>query len=107
MTGELTLTGRILPIGGLKEKLLAAIRNGMEEVLLPADNREDWEELNADIKKSLKAHFVDNAWEAFGILFPKGILRAKKNPAVKSKPSTKEFTQRRKAAKPQRTDPNY
>jgi ATP-dependent Lon protease len=99
MTGELTLTGRILPIGGLKEKLLAAIRNGMEEVLLPVDNREDWEELNADIKKSLKVNFVDNAWEAFGILFPKGISRAKKKTAVKSKPSTKEFTQRRKAAK--------
>jgi len=85
MTGELTLTGRILPIGGLKEKLLAAIRNGMEEVLLPTDNREEWEELNSDIKKSLKVHFVDNAWEAFGILFPKGILRAKKKPTGKSK----------------------
>jgi len=86
MTGELTLTGRILPIGGLKEKLLAAIRNGMEEVLLPADNREDWEELNEDIKKSLKVNFVDNAWEAFGILFPKEILsRTKKKPPVKKK----------------------
>jgi ATP-dependent Lon protease len=85
MTGELTLTGRILPIGGLKEKLLAAIRNGMEEILLPADNREEWEELNADIKKSLKVHFVDNAWDAFGILFPNGILREKKKSAGKSK----------------------
>jgi len=85
MTGELTLTGRILPIGGLKEKLLAAIRNGMEEVLLPADNKEDWEELNADIKKSLKVNFVDNAWEAFGILFPKGILRTKKKPSTPAK----------------------
>jgi ATP-dependent Lon protease len=85
MTGELTLTGRILPIGGLKEKLLAAIRNGMEEVLLPVDNREDWEELNEDIKKFLKVHFVDNAWDAFGILFPKGILRTKRKPASPAK----------------------
>jgi len=88
MTGELTLTGRILPIGGLKEKLLAAIRNGMEEVLLPADNREDWEELSEDIKKALKVNFVDNAWEAFEVLFPKEILRGtRKKPVAKRKAS--------------------
>ena len=75
MTGELTLTGRILPIGGLKEKLLASIRNGMEEVLLPSDNEEDWEELDDDIKKALKVHFVGIASEAFAILFGKTILR--------------------------------
>ena len=75
MTGELTLTGRVLPIGGLKEKLLAAIRNGMEEVLLPADNQEDWEELDDDIKKALNVHFVENAGEAFTFLFSKGILK--------------------------------
>jgi ATP-dependent Lon protease len=69
MTGELTLTGRALPIGGLKEKLLAAIRNGMERVILPAGNREDFEELDKDIKSSLKVDFVETADEAFGILF--------------------------------------
>jgi ATP-dependent Lon protease len=76
MTGELTLTGRILPIGGLKEKLLAAVRNGMECVLLPVDNREDWEELSSDIKKALTIHFVENAGEAFMILFDDGILKS-------------------------------
>ena len=76
MTGELTLTGRILPIGGLKEKLLAAVRNGMESVLLPAANKEDWEELSDDIKKVLTIHFVENAEEAFVILFDKGILKS-------------------------------
>ena len=88
MTGELTLTGRLLPIGGLKEKLLAAIRNGMEEALLPAGNREDWEELNGDIKKALTVHFVENAGEAFGILFPMGVLKKipGKKPAPKGKP---------------------
>ena len=75
MTGELTLTGRILPIGGLKEKLLAAIRNHMENVLLPTDNKEEWEELDADIKKAINVHFVENADEAFTIIFPKSILR--------------------------------
>ena len=82
MTGELTLTGRILPIGGLKEKLLAAIRNGMEEVLLPGDNREDWEELDDDIKKALNVYFVENAGEAFEILFGKRIVRKTRKPSA-------------------------
>jgi ATP-dependent Lon protease len=81
MTGELTLTGRVLPIGGLKEKLLAAIRNGMEQVILPRDNEEDFAELDREIKDSLKVLFIENAEEAFHFLFNKKILkkaRAKK-----------------------------
>ncbi|MDR2483400.1 MAG: endopeptidase La, partial [Treponema sp.] len=73
MTGELTLTGRVLPIGGLKEKLLAAIRNGMERVLLPADNREDWLELDKEIRSSIAADFVESAEEVFSLLFDEGI----------------------------------
>jgi ATP-dependent Lon protease len=76
MTGELTLTGRILPIGGLKEKLLAAIRNGMERVLLPADNRDDWEELDKEIRSAIAVDFVETADEAFALLFAAGIHRA-------------------------------
>ncbi|MDR0553382.1 MAG: endopeptidase La [Treponema sp.] len=75
MTGELTLTGRILAIGGLKEKLLAAIRNGMERVLLPADNRDDWAELDKEIRSSIAADFVECADDAFAILFDEGIRR--------------------------------
>jgi ATP-dependent Lon protease len=75
MTGELTLTGRILPIGGLKEKLLAAVRNGMERVLLPLSNREDWEELDRDLRNALKVNFVENAGEVFRLLFGEEILR--------------------------------
>jgi len=89
MTGELTLTGRILPIGGLKEKLLAAIRNSMKEALLPLDNKEDWDELDNDIKKALKVHFVENAEEAFGILFGKGILKTKKKSLSQRTPRKK------------------
>ncbi|MDR3167315.1 MAG: endopeptidase La, partial [Treponema sp.] len=69
MTGELTLTGRILPIGGLKEKLLAAIRNGMEKVLIPEDNRADWAELDKELKSGLSVEFVENADDAFRLLF--------------------------------------
>jgi len=77
MTGELTLTGRVLPIGGLKEKLLAAIRNGMEKVLLPTDNRSEWEELDKDIREALTVEFVETAAAAFALLFEKDILRKK------------------------------
>jgi ATP-dependent Lon protease len=75
MTGELTLTGRILPIGGLKEKLLAAIRNGMEKVILPRDNEEDWNELDKDIRSALKIEFAETAADVFDVLFPKSILK--------------------------------
>ena len=75
MTGELTLTGRILPIGGLKEKLLAAIRNGMEKVLLPRDNEDDWNELDKDIRSSIKVEFAETASDVFGLLFPQEIMK--------------------------------
>ncbi|MDR1428969.1 MAG: endopeptidase La [Spirochaetaceae bacterium] len=75
MTGELTLTGRILPIGGLKEKLLAAIRNGMTQVIIPKDNEEDFSELDSEIKDALKVLFIESAEEAFRILFDKRILK--------------------------------
>jgi ATP-dependent Lon protease len=75
MTGELTLTGRILPIGGLKEKLLAAVRNGMDKVLLPKDNRDDWEELDKDIRDAIAVEFVETADEVFSLLFDRGIRR--------------------------------
>jgi ATP-dependent Lon protease len=77
MTGELTLTGRVLPIGGLKEKLLAAIRNGMETVLLPRDNEADWHELDRDIRSSIKIKFVETATDVFGLLFDEKILKKK------------------------------
>jgi ATP-dependent Lon protease len=80
MTGELTLTGRILPIGGLKEKILAAIRNGMDKTLLPADNREEWEELDRDIKDAIAVDFVETADEAFALLFDRNILRDNRKP---------------------------
>ena len=53
MTGEITLRGRVLPIGGLKEKLLAAARGGMKTVLIPEENAKDLVEINESIKKNL------------------------------------------------------
>jgi ATP-dependent Lon protease len=89
MTGELTLTGRILPIGGLKEKVLAAVRNGMDKLLLPGDNREDWEELDKDIQDAIPVEFVEDAEDAFTLLFGTEIHR---KPRVKKSktPDTKK-----------------
>ncbi len=69
MTGEITLTGRILPIGGLKEKTLAAYRNKMTDVIIPEGNRKDYDELPAEVKNSLDFHFVKTAEEAYGLMF--------------------------------------
>lgn len=70
MTGELTLTGRILPIGGLKEKLVAARRSGLKTLIFPKDNVRDYDELPEYIKKGLAIHFVEHYDEVFSIAFP-------------------------------------
>src|SRR6201999_3241544 len=54
MTGEVTLRGRVLPIGGLKEKLLAALRGGITKVLIPAENEKDLAEIPANIREGLE-----------------------------------------------------
>jgi ATP-dependent Lon protease len=89
MTGELTLTGRVLPIGGLKEKLLAAIRNGMSRVLLPEDNREDWAELDKDIRETIPVDFVETAEEVFVLLFDKKKIMKRKKTLKSGKLSAK------------------
>ncbi len=64
MTGEITLRGNILPIGGLSEKLLAAKKRGIKKVLVPFDNKRDVEEIDAFIKKGLEIIFVEHITEA-------------------------------------------
>jgi ATP-dependent Lon protease len=69
MTGELTLTGKVLPVGGIKEKLLAAKRSHMKKVLLPKQNSRDFKELEPEVKKGLKVIFVSQMDECLKHLF--------------------------------------
>jgi ATP-dependent Lon protease len=65
MTGEITLRGRVLPVGGIKEKVLAAHRAGIREVLLPKENRRDLDDLPEYVRGEMKFHFVDHVEQVF------------------------------------------
>lgn len=67
MTGEITLRGKVLPIGGVKEKLLAAHRHGIFEAILPSDNEKDLADVPENIRKDMKLHFVQSMDEVLRI----------------------------------------
>ena len=69
MTGEITLRGRVLPVGGIKEKLIAAQRSDIRHVIIPKGNLRDIEELPKHITKGLTLHLVDHYDEVFSIIF--------------------------------------
>uniref|UniRef100_M4D0C6 Lon protease homolog, mitochondrial n=2 Tax=Brassica campestris TaxID=3711 RepID=M4D0C6_BRACM len=69
MTGEVTLTGRILPIGGVKEKTIAARRSQVKTIIFPEANRRDFEELAENVKEGLDVHFVDDYGKIFELAF--------------------------------------
>ncbi len=71
MTGELTLTGKVLPIGGVREKTIAARRVKVHELIFPADNKKDFDELPDYIKEGVTAHFVDYFDDVLKIAFQK------------------------------------
>ncbi len=67
MTGEITLRGKVLPVGGIQEKILAAKRNGVTEIILSADNRRDIEDIKADYIKGLEFHYVNDMMEVINL----------------------------------------
>ncbi|MBI2608691.1 MAG: endopeptidase La [Deltaproteobacteria bacterium] len=69
MTGELTLTGKVLPIGGVKEKIVAAKRSGIKIIILPHKNKKDLNEVPNHVKKGLHFHFVDNYEQVYRKVF--------------------------------------
>jgi ATP-dependent Lon protease len=84
MTGEITLRGRVLPIGGLKEKLMAAHRHGIFEAVLPRDNEKDLPDIPETIRKEMSLHFVETMDEVLKIALEREIeaLPMPANPAI-------------------------
>ncbi|MCT8553061.1 endopeptidase La [Glaesserella parasuis] len=89
MTGEITLRGKVLPIGGLKEKLLAAHRGGIKTVIIPKENEKDLEEIPENAKQALAIHAVETIDEVLAIALqnlPEGIeIVSKSIPSIKVK----------------------
>jgi ATP-dependent Lon protease len=91
MTGEITLTGQVLPIGGVREKVLAAQRAGLKRVILPAENEVDLEDLPAETRRELDFVLVDSIEQVFDVAFDgSGSSAARPAPTVE-KQAAKRF----------------
>ena len=76
MTGEITVRGKVLPIGGLKEKLLAAHRQGIREAILPKDNEKDLPDIPDNVRKEMKLNFVSSMDEVLKLALERQIEMA-------------------------------
>jgi ATP-dependent Lon protease len=89
MTGEVTLTGRVLPVGGVREKVLAARRAGIKTILIPRHNAKDLVELPAEVKADVTFHTIDTLDDVMAHLFPtkpKPTAAKPPQPGKKTKP---------------------
>jgi len=100
MTGELTLTGRVLPVGGIKEKILGARRAGIKTVLLPLQNEKDLAELPAEVRDDLTFRTVESLDDVVPQLFRETPARSstQRRGASKTKPTTRTNTKRKSSA---------
>ncbi len=92
MTGEITLRGRVLPIGGLKEKSLAARRAGIREIIIPGTNKKDLADLPENIRKEVKFHLVKTADQVLNLALTKKLSALKKEKAEKDAKALKKKT---------------
>jgi ATP-dependent Lon protease len=97
MTGEITLTGQVLPIGGLKEKALAAQRVGVARVIAPGRNADDLEDIPEPLRKGLEFTFVDEVADVFDTALQDG-----RSPRRASRPTRRGYARRRTASTPTR-----
>ena len=107
MTGEITLTGRVLAVGGVKEKILAAHRNKIGTVLLPKANEKDLDELPPEVREAMSFVFLENAGDLIPALFPEGSFPSpvksrgqKKAISVSKKAPAKARSMRKESPKP-------
>jgi ATP-dependent Lon protease len=91
MTGEITLTGQVLPIGGIKEKVLAAQRAGVKKVVIPKENEPDLDDVPAETRKALEFVLADSIDTVLDVAFDG-------KPAARSRPRTRAAAPRRRAA---------
>ncbi len=92
MTGELTLTGRVLPIGGVKEKVLGAVRAGINQIILPIENEADLEDIPEDLRSSLTFHLASTLDDVVKIALTEGKKRKRKRAPAKRKRSVRAST---------------
>jgi len=85
MTGEISLRGKVMPIGGVKEKVLAAHRAGLKEVLLPSENERDLDDIPAEVQKDLKFHWVDKLDDAVKLCLVAKEVKAKRGGSTPSR----------------------
>ncbi|HKH47821.1 MAG TPA: endopeptidase La [Thermoanaerobaculia bacterium] len=79
MTGEITLRGKVLPVGGIKDKVLAAYRGGITEVILPRENEKDLEEIPAEVRESMEVHLVESMDEVLRLALDGSLTPLPKN----------------------------
>jgi len=92
MTGELTLTGRVLPIGGVKEKVLGAVRAGINQIIVPIENEADLEDIPEDLRSSLTFHFASTLDDVVKIALTERKKRKRKRAPAKRRRSVKAST---------------
>jgi ATP-dependent Lon protease len=94
LTGEITLKGKVLSVGGIKEKLLAAHRHNIREAIIPFDNKPDMKDLPKKIKDEIKVHFVENMDQVLDIVltekFSDKIKKDKEEGVTTELPKSKE-----------------
>ncbi|MBQ4370046.1 MAG: endopeptidase La [Oscillospiraceae bacterium] len=93
MTGEITLRGRVLPIGGLKEKTMAAFRNGVKTVIIPKDNESDLAEIDPTVRAALTFVTAESADDVLAFLFPDKGVKEPLVPEVKAEQSSVQIRQ--------------
>ncbi len=104
MTGEITLRGRVLPIGGLKEKLLAAHRGGIDTVLIPKENEKDLKEIPAHVKRDLQIVLVEHMDEVLARRSRSTTCAASCAPATTSSKRSSRAQRKRRRHPPRRPE---